>query len=551
MKVYTKAASSALLVGSLLTSVCCGAQGQAKTAPFQDVTVHLTLKQAEFFPEALKSLAAQGHVVFVAEDTPLHPVLADAAAPDVKHDMSLSATVDKIAAAYDYTASRQGNVFVLEKNYTSPDDLPSVSPAECALALKDVALVMAGFDSHTPRHFAGQDDPLVADLIHSLTAEQAQAMQTSALSVAALAPAQQAFVHRIALHFYIEDPLKDNIKPSIISLEKMPTYAFGVADWHFSKERVFPHLFGYRTSDVSDPRAFSPFDDVAVRSDGIVLNQTVDVSDPLRAVQTPAVQTPVDDGHTTLEKAVAGLAADGKKPVLVDAALRDKPVTLVGAENASPDEVRSALTDLYGLRIRTDEKGARFLTRPAFRVPLEVEGVPLEVRRLLPPSLLRKVHDSAYQQSRTPWEQLAATNGADIVQDEQDFKKKVKQAKEAAGISDAIKKAAIKRIYAAIAPQLKAAPGQFIPFAKLPESAREAFALYQMADMLGEVLNALTPRVPLYLTQPDSIVLTGGPYTDPQGKAKFSLTLKYVSPGGQTLTVASVFNMDVSSNGGG
>ena len=72
-----------------------------------------------------------------------------------------------------------------------------------------------------------------------------------------------------------------------------------------------------------------------------------------------------------------------------------------------------------------------------------------------------------------------------------------------------------------------------------------------MADTLGWVLNIMTPDPPVNLTRPNSIILTGGPYTAPNGQAKFTLTLKYVSPEGQSLNVFGLSNMEVARGGGG
>ncbi len=546
MRVY-KTISSAALAVSLFVSISCAVQGQAAPAPAQDVPVHLTAKQAASFPEALKSLATQGHVAFVAEGSPLHPKITEANAPNLQHDVALSTAVDKIAAAFDYTASRQGNVFVLEKNYTDPDDLPGVTPAECALALKDFSLVVAVFDPHLPRHLSGQDDPLIADLIHSLTPMQTQAMQNSFLSVAALTPDQKSYVYRMGLSLYLRNTPQALTGLATSILTKMPAYSVGVADWHFPGGPTFPHLFGYRVSDTTDKDMFRPFEGVRFQN-GAVVGQTVDATAPLPAAP---VVLPVDDGQTTLREAVAGLAADGKKPVTVDAALREKPLTVAGAENAPPSEVLAALTSVYGLRVRTDSDGTRVLTRVAFRIPLEVTGVPTEVRRVLPLPLLHLIHDSAVQEGRPSWDQRVATGGNLAAYGQKGLNQRVKQQREALNIPEAIQKAAIKRIYAAVASQLKATPAKFIPYSKLPEPAREAFAVYQMADTLGWVLNELTPELPVNLTRPESIVLTGGPYTDPQGKAKFTLTVKYVSPDGQVLPLYGLGNMEASIGGGG
>jgi hypothetical protein len=54
----------------------------------------------------------------------------DADAPPPTREAAQDADVQRVANKYDYDAVRQGKVYLLQKRYTNPDDLPEVTPEE-------------------------------------------------------------------------------------------------------------------------------------------------------------------------------------------------------------------------------------------------------------------------------------------------------------------------------------------------------------------------------------------------------------------------------------
>lgn len=140
--------------------------------------VRLSSAQAASFEKALNMLAAQGKVAFVAEGLPLRATLPPDKAAELAASSStpLAAVVEKLALAYDYDATRQGDVFVLKKRYTDPHDLPGLTLEECQLSLQDVVRVLNGFSPPVKR---GANDPtgeVAWGVIASLSAQQMDAM---------------------------------------------------------------------------------------------------------------------------------------------------------------------------------------------------------------------------------------------------------------------------------------------------------------------------------------------------------------------------------------
>ena len=204
-----------LLVGVLL-ALLCAISVPAQAAPVlgaEDSSVHLTLAQARTFKDALRTLSEQASVAFVAEGWPLHPTLTEGQArPWANATVPLSKAVQRLAEAYDYTAQRQGKVFLLTKRYTDPADLPGVTLAECRASVEDLREVTRPFNPQVPPEKYGVTDPLVGDLVASLTPQQIRTMGETApgkrLAVSTLTPQQQAQVWRFLLYFYVQLPLE-------------------------------------------------------------------------------------------------------------------------------------------------------------------------------------------------------------------------------------------------------------------------------------------------------------------------------------------------------
>ncbi|MCW3052486.1 MAG: hypothetical protein JWN14_1656 [Chthonomonadales bacterium] len=154
MQVFSRKVLSCLrglLRTSALVSVGAGAfsgqasRGQAPMPPSVPAQEAQAPKVDPFFT-ALESLSKRYNIAFVAEGTPFPPSVKNgtvpSATPDVvpqeeaqdpsgQKELSQEEVVQKIAERFDYTAVRKGDVYLLTKRYTNPDDLPEVTPEEC------------------------------------------------------------------------------------------------------------------------------------------------------------------------------------------------------------------------------------------------------------------------------------------------------------------------------------------------------------------------------------------------------------------------------------
>ncbi len=283
-------------------------QGATPATAAPGGAVSLTPAQAGKFQDALKALAAKAGVTFVAEGVPLRPTLRANDAPDLSAAAPLDTAVDRLAAAYDYDATRRGSLFVLKKRYTDPRDLPGVTLAECQLAMQDVVRVLS---PHMPRPPIRTNTEFVLNLAKSLTPEQFRAMQEGTLRVAALSPAQRAEARRMALTIYVETPLRD-AKGALARLKQAPAAALR------KKSEDGRSLLGYDYTYWNGQVLF-----LRVEGDGHVSHGA-----PLPGSETPppALEEIAAAGGTTLRAVVAALnARGGGPPLTVDAALAAKP----------------------------------------------------------------------------------------------------------------------------------------------------------------------------------------------------------------------------------
>jgi len=382
------------------------------------IKVQITDKQAHSFHEALSALAQQAHVTFVVEAEPLHLTLGPTTRIDLTPDGEpLSSLVPKVAAAYDYEATRSGSVFLLTKRFSDPADIPDVTLAECSQAMDDVALILAPFDPHFKR---GQIEksPAIQDLLSSLTPEQMAALQDKqhGLAVASLPPNQQQGVEQLVLFLYVQLPLGNTTS----AMQQVKSVSQGTPVFcrrNFSD--VAPgaskvglgdiHLFGIKFLDISAGKvSFIPLSKpnnisssqgaIAVTWSGFTNGKAIlsdnDPTDPpppaLPVPHSGAAVTAVNS--ETLREVVARLnVGTASKPKLaVDAALAPKRVAVFGEQFTPPLRIFDALAELYGLRVRhsDDEKSLR-LARRLFQVPLTPEGISLAIQALMPAPLIR------------------------------------------------------------------------------------------------------------------------------------------------------------------
>lgn len=500
-----------------------------------DPTVSLTEAQAGVFQDALAALAAQGHVAIVAEGTPLHPRLqqrqprppGQAAPPAPARPLAVA--MKDVADAFDYDAERRGNVFLLRKRYTDLQDLPGVTPEECAAAFADVERTMDAFNPHFPAWQPGTTTPIISEFAAALGPDQLQALRQGGLTPGALNPAQQAMLRRIALYLYVQQPA-ERIHVADIGAQEAQNDVLQYGN--MAGQRVF----GYEQTDQEyHRRVFVPF---------IVASHLI----PVAAVSgKPGVPGPLDKPFplTSLADVAATVSARGT-PVAVDPALRDKPITVVGDAAAPVPKVVSAMADVYGLRLKTDKDGRLLLSSRQFIIPLEVTALPDSVRQRLPDPLLRALHlDRLYAvRQQTNGHPQTAEASAGTAGQAAELQRNQNELERLLGVGDALCQEAVRRLSVEFqARQSGAKPTGRVPLSSLSASGRQAFAVFLAVAMLGGISDEFPPQVPEYIAQFDQVTVSGGPYKDKDGHSKYALNFSLSGPGGSG-TGAGMSNME-------
>ena len=509
-----------------------------------DNLVRLSDKEAGSFAVAFNSLTAQSHVAFVVEGEPLHPKLPENEVPNVSSGGErLGALVIKLADAYDYDVKQDGKVFILCKRYTDPHDLPCVTLDECRLAIEDVKRVTDVFNPHVPYYRSGSSNPLVSDLLDTLTPEQLSLMHDRQLPVSSLTPEQQSLARRTALYIYVQLPVESS-NSSLLRLQNaaQATFCHGI--------RMGTAFFGY-TTPPGKPESLLMSDLLASQR---TPNKPVfhQLSSPLiptrrvilthgRASLAPSVGVPIS---STLGKGVTILNKRGDGSLItVDPALGPKPVTVIGAENARTAAIITALTDIYGLRVVTEDTGKRRLTRPLFRVPLDISGIPDAVRAVFPAPMVRALSDTEPEtalpqqsaaegkasQSRWPSEELKRPSS------KSEKPLKLAGKKKAPHSLHALHDAAVEELVSAVEPQIRAASDGRVPEAAVPEASSRAFATILMTQCLGDLQHLMEQNPPYYIADFNQVMLCGGPGVSDDGRAVITLSFGQPLRNGKTV----------------
>lgn len=515
----------------------------------------ITPAQASTFFSAFTALAQQAHVMVVAEDQPLHPVLTPRAAAELKLNKDgepLSTLLPRLAGAYDYDVVPSGMAFLLKKRYTDAADLPSVTVKECALALEETNRYAENFNPHFVLGLPDRS-PAIHDLIYSLTPEQLEAMKDihRGVLVASLAPVQQQEVWQFLMHMYVQTAITG--LPNTIGLLSRvsatdPRFSWCDLDQITSPEfarrsaHANPLLFGYDTTRADGKPTFmtmSKPDQIKVQLDGGVrirfrphirnrlaeappapdppeIDQIEpgDITDPLPVPANslplaPPVSSSLGDILTLLNVQTAGPKGDGLK-VTVESYLASKQATVFG--EATPRQEVAALAGVYGLRVLTEEKeGGKdrlCLTRRTPTATLDAAALHDVVGQFLPDPLIR-----AYR--------MHPTYGA--------FDPNAPVSPIPHGISPLLVYA-VRQIRTAAEPKIRVSKDRRVALSALSEQEGWAFAVTLMVDTMDSLIQLLTADPPRELTQFNELRLSGGLYDDKQGKKRLTLLLALPNP---------------------
>lgn len=489
-------------------------------------TVALTPAQTQQFETALKAVAAQTQTAFVIEGVPLHSTLTEDKAPNIQNGVPAEEAVKKLARAYDYEATRRGDLFLFKKRYTDPYDLPGVTLEEYTLAMRDVVRLLS---AHGPQPPISTNTKFVLEFAKTITPEQQRAMQDSGLPLTALSPAQQTQMRRMALQIYVGSSLEDATS-ALFLLRQAPKSVL-------CRKNMFGRVtfgFEYTSAGYSKP-AFQPV------NGGLDPTAFHSGSSPLPGSQTTEPDLKAEKPiRSTLGNVIANLnvpsnAEPGKASFKIDAALADKPVVVIG--RVGPSQLMAGLADVYGLRVVVQEDGTQTLTRPGLRIARNLADLPRSVLHSFPDPLLRALHIDAVdvlEQQQQKWRQISHDPKASIEQrtkaDEEATRLFTEQQRLNAFPSVLVQKAAW-RLRAMVEPALnKSGEGARVPVATLGKTERSAFALTLLENFFQGFNSKFHQEPPLHLAFWNQVYLKGGPSQGESGQQKYGVFLSVIDP---------------------
>lgn len=546
MNIKISRARTILLLATILAVSAPLRAQPSSTPPLADPPVTVAAKQTASFEAALQAVTSQAHMTILAEGTPLQRQQPATKLRSLPPHSPVSMALDALAEDYDYDVQRQGNVFVLQKRYSDPNDLPDVTPEECALALDDMAQVMSAL-SPGPEIREAMGPHINSQLVRiaaTLTPAQCQAMEQQTtgqgLLIGSLGDESRSLIRRFVLTNYVYDSWSE-VQGTLFQLRQATKATLSVKKSRQVSTRttrfgdeppivqpfVQDTLFGFDIRDFYGRAAFIPLDEGAVYAAAIS-----DQPPPPPPAMLPTAQAEPfssGDGYTTLGAVVKGLNARGAR-VATSAALQPKTLTVYGAGTAAPEQLLKAICATYGLRCVKDEDGRTRLTRPAISVPLTVDGLPSAVRRVLPAPLLRAMHDGELEkenQQERAISQEAPKTQADFQKMWAEQSQIRKKGMAMRSLPYTLHRIAVARLRAAYDAQMAEEGAtvkkereatlstRHVPVSALPAAARSAFAVAVTTGILDMVIHTLGQKAPAWAADTDACYLVGGLHPDP------------------------------------
>jgi hypothetical protein len=482
---------------------------------------------ADLFSADLQILSRRLGVAFVAEGQPF-PVTKEAPAPSLNLDLAQEDAVREVADYFDYSAVRQGKVYLLTKRYTDPEELPDVTPEECRRGFKAISQILAAFNPRIPPDtFSGSP---VANIANLLSAPQLKRLGDGGLPVSELTPTQHAEVWKLALYFYLQTQA-DHVEAAWAEMESRNP-ADPVFHWA-TVEGIY--AFGYDTRSVnlnkmlfipvsnSNRIVIAPNGGMMKRSgfhtqNGVVVADP-DLTDPA-GVSEEAKQFLTDRGKaahavslTEVIKTLNERPAAGEGGYKVDAMYAGKTVTLVGTALLPPDVLLRSLASVYGLRVARTEAGTSVLTYPMIFEAKQLSDVSRSLRSAIPAPLYRVIQSRLVTSRR-----------------------RVSFAGEPAMLIDysnaelALKRSSMRQFRYLAEMQVKAqTQGQMA----LSRFATPAPSLFEIASLARDFSNACwfaDRSLPPYIADFEHITLMGGLYNSAEGQKRFALSFSYTDP---------------------
>ena len=466
-----------LILQSIGMSFAAAPESVPDAAP-QKSLVHLSLAQSASFSDALYALAAQGHVAIVAEGAPLVPRLPKKDTQDLTSPRPLPEAVTKVAASFDYDAQKQDKVYILTKRYTDPKEMPCVTLEECAQAYKDVLTLL---DPFNPNFDEASDDhskhATIVTFFKSLSPGQLQEARTKTLHYGELNPDQQRMVESVFLDNFVQFPVY-KLRDTVRILDYAPGSVLTGRDQGHSA------LFIEAPVPVNKSlRYFQPLESMI----GVI--SPPNQSSPLILPKQTEAGSPPAPALMTLEAVVALLPHAGP-PAVVDAPLKDKPVSVAGLGNVSAMDVLRALKVLYGLRIGASNAGGNKLMRQIIPPTDTLRDLGPNIWSLLPVSFARAIHSEETPISQDlPLGENRAENPAEAFQ-------RFQQRMRSRRLLPELRLEAIHQVLVGVQPQLRSRGLSVrIPVKSLDGATRSALAVALTVSALEALQRGFTGQI--------------------------------------------------------
>jgi len=470
---------------------------------------------AKLFCTDLEILSKRLGIAFVAEGEVI-PAARSGPLPSLSASLSPEDAVQEVADYFDYSALRQGNVYLLTKRYSNVEDLPDITPEECQSGLKSISKIVAAFN---PKIAQGTDagDP-IARIGSLLSAEQLDKLGKSGLPVSELTGSQLTEVWKLAHKFYLQSAANGIEENSNMLENRNP--ADPIFHWQSVKNI---YAFGYDTRSVElNDTVFIPVSEtnrIKVLPNGTIITHTYTDSqtggglvtqDPTHPhFLSESIKIYLDDKNKSLfvvsiAAAIHSLNARVAKQVecKVDAMYAAKHVTVVGGDKLSAEALMHALAGVYGLRIAHNEDGSFVLTSPIAITAVRLSDLSRALRSAIPVPLYLMFHIRTRDKPVSPGvyeEQSAAKYNSSM------------------------------RMFRYLAERaVKSQHGGRLALSHLDETARNEFAFASTVGSFSQACWLVDRPMPPYLSDMDHIILTGGITRNAEGAERFSLHFSYL-----------------------
>lgn len=513
-----------------LIGICSGMALQNSWGQSSIPTKELVQKSDPFmmdlFAADLEILSQRLGVAFVAEGK-VFPVTQEKPKPTLNEKLSPEEAVREVADYFDYSAVRKGDVFLLRKRYTNPEDLPDVSAAECRSGMKAISKILAAFNPRVSKGEAGYEP--MADIAGMLSIEQLEQLSKNGLPVSELTAAQRNEVQRLALKFYIQYDA-DAIEKALGFLDTR-----NPADPIFHWQTVMDvYAFGYDTRSVNLNKMLfinvSDTDKIAVYPNGGTARRksvhtrngvVVPSSDPTDPAGIPeSTKFFLDDIHhsahsASLSQSLSALnkRADNKVVYKVDPACASKRVTLIGTDKLPAEELVNSLAEVYGLRLAHNEDSSVVVKLPMIVEAKSLSDIGRSVRSAIPDPIYRAMRSrTSYSPTSRPLPEPFVSL-TDYSLKESDMHH-----------------AALRMFLYLAEPQVKSQKAEKLALSRMGTRARNLFEYTSTAVTFAKACWIADRSDPPYITDFDHITLTGGLYRNDDGKKSFSLYFSYRDP---------------------